>query len=130
MGAPARSSCHGAPGMSGPHVAFPLTLSHMRHILGGMESKGGAATIKRTVSLVEREAGRIVSYAAPVACDCCGKLCTVEVFEMTDGARLGKECATVVDLATRHSALHPERLREVAVMMRATRKHLAYLGVK
>jgi hypothetical protein len=56
--------------------------------------------IRREESLAHKEDGRIVEYATPVACDCCGKECTVRVAHMSNGARMGRECAGTVELCS------------------------------
>lgn len=58
----------------------------------------------RTESLVEREDGQIVGYLPPVACECCGKLCTVKVVCLSDGTRVGSDCATVIELVASTAA--------------------------
>lgn len=80
------------------------------------------------MALAEKQDGRIVAQAEPVACDCCGKLCTVRYFVMTNGARFGHECATVFDLTFTHTAVCPERRVEFAIFFRATKRQLAYMA--
>lgn len=96
-------------------------------IFGGMNSAIKNETrIRREVALAEKQDGVIVSYDEPVTCDCCGKLCTVRYFEMTNGARFGKECATVFQLAYDHSRVTPVSMDWLRFMS-ANKKQIAYM---
>jgi hypothetical protein len=87
--------------------------------------------IRREVSLVEKQDGVAVAADKPVACDCCGKLCTVRFYEMTNGARFGRECANVFDLTVKMTQWAPQNFTRdfLFTFVRANKKQLAYMGL-
>ena len=84
-------------------------------------------TIRREVDLAERVDGQVIATDAPVPCDCCGKLCIVRYFEMSNGSRFGKDCAWIVDFMSRQPVA--QFTREQAIFFRANKKQLAFLGL-
>jgi len=83
--------------------------------------------IVQEVSLVERQGQEIIGYASPVTCECCGTICRVRFFEMTNGAKFGSECAKLFTLLTQHTTYDP-RIDFWAETLRANRKQLAYIA--
>lgn len=51
-------------------------------------------------SLAEVVDGQVVATAGPERCGCCGRACVRRIVVMSDGSRLGEDCAEVVDLVT------------------------------